>query len=89
MLTTGHTFALCLRLSFSSLVPKSIAEPVVTNAMNMEYNQYTVSFNTVSESKKSEVEQTMDRLCGLLVRVPGYSSRGPSSIPGATIFSEK
>jgi hypothetical protein len=29
-----------------------------------------------------------DRLCGL-VRVPGYRSRGPDSIPGATRFSEK
>jgi hypothetical protein len=26
--------------------------------------------------------------CGLVVRVPGYRSRGPSSIPGATRFSE-
>jgi hypothetical protein len=25
-----------------------------------------------------------DRLCGLVVRVPGYSSRGLGSIPGAT-----
>jgi hypothetical protein len=30
-----------------------------------------------------------DRLCGLVVRVPGYSSRGPGSIPGTTRFSEK
>jgi hypothetical protein len=28
-------------------------------------------------------------LCGLLVRVPGYKSRGPGSIPGTTRFSEK
>jgi hypothetical protein len=28
-------------------------------------------------------------LCGLLVRVPGYRSGGPGSIPGATRFSEK
>jgi hypothetical protein len=27
-----------------------------------------------------------DRLCGLVVRVPGYRSRGPGSIPGATRF---
>jgi hypothetical protein len=27
--------------------------------------------------------------CGLVVRVPGYTSRGPVSIPGATTFSEK
>jgi hypothetical protein len=30
-----------------------------------------------------------DCLCGLMVRVPGYRSRGPRSIPGATRFSEK
>jgi hypothetical protein len=30
-----------------------------------------------------------DRLCGKVVRVPGYISRGPGSIPGATRFSEK
>jgi hypothetical protein len=31
----------------------------------------------------------IDRLCGLVARVPGYISIGPGSIPGATIFSEK
>jgi hypothetical protein len=31
----------------------------------------------------------VDRLCGLVVRVPGYRSRGPDLIPGATSFSEK
>jgi hypothetical protein len=30
-----------------------------------------------------------DCLCGLVVRVPGYRSRGPGSIPGATRFFEK
>jgi hypothetical protein len=30
-----------------------------------------------------------DRLCGLVVRVPGCSSTGPDLIPGATGFSEK
>jgi hypothetical protein len=29
------------------------------------------------------------RLCGLVVRVPGYRSRGPGSILGASRFSEK
>jgi hypothetical protein len=32
---------------------------------------------------------TQDRLCGLVVRVPGYRSRGPGSILGATTFSEE
>jgi hypothetical protein len=27
-------------------------------------------------------------LCGPVVRVPGYRSRGPDSIPGGTRFSE-
>jgi hypothetical protein len=30
-----------------------------------------------------------DRLCGLVVGVPGYRLRVPGSIPGATRFSEK
>jgi hypothetical protein len=32
---------------------------------------------------------TLERLCGLVVKVPGYVSRGPGSIPGTTRFSEK
>jgi hypothetical protein len=32
---------------------------------------------------------SVDRLCGLVNRVPGYRSRGPSSIPDAIRFSEK
>jgi hypothetical protein len=31
----------------------------------------------------------IDGLCGPVVKVPGYRSRGPGSIPGATRFSEK
>jgi hypothetical protein len=31
----------------------------------------------------------IDCLCGLVVRVPGYSSTGLGSIPNATRFSEK
>jgi hypothetical protein len=30
-----------------------------------------------------------DRLCGLMVRVLGYRSGGPGSIPGTTRFSEE
>jgi hypothetical protein len=42
-------------------------------------------------SRKKEISDVMsnmaDRLCGLVVRVPGYRSRGPGSIPGSTKFS--
>jgi hypothetical protein len=42
-----------------------------------------------------ETLNILDQKCCVLtasvsmVRVPGYRSRGPDSIPGATIFSEK
>jgi hypothetical protein len=32
--------------------------------------------------------ETVDRLCGTVVRVPGYGARGPDSILGFTRFSE-
>jgi hypothetical protein len=35
------------------------------------------------------ISQKIDRLCGLVVRVLGYRSGGPASIPGTTRFSEK
>jgi hypothetical protein len=35
------------------------------------------------------MQKKVDRLCGLVVRVPGYRSSGTGSIPGATRFSEK
>jgi hypothetical protein len=31
----------------------------------------------------------LGHLCGLVVRAPGYKSKGPGSIPGITRFSEK
>jgi hypothetical protein len=34
-------------------------------------------------------QETNDRICGLVVRVPDYRSRGSGSIPGATRLSEK
>jgi hypothetical protein len=30
-----------------------------------------------------------DRLCGTVVTDPGYRTKGPGSIPGATRFSKK
>jgi hypothetical protein len=42
----------------------------------------------ISESRKIWrcVLDSSDRLCGLVVRVPGYRFRDPGSIPGATRF---
>jgi hypothetical protein len=33
-------------------------------------------------------KRNIDRLCGLVVRVPGYRTTGQGSIPGAIGFSE-
>jgi hypothetical protein len=33
--------------------------------------------------------EATDRLCGLVVCVPGYRAKGPGSIPGITRTSEK
>jgi hypothetical protein len=46
------------------LVYSFISETLITNNTN---NNYRISFFHVST----------DRLCGLVVRVPGYRSRGP------------
>jgi hypothetical protein len=49
----------------------------------------------ITKSKYEQIVQcttnsvAWDRHCGLVVRVPGYKSRGPGSISGATRFSEK
>jgi hypothetical protein len=41
-------------------------------------------------SQETEIElYKVDHLCGIVVRVPGYRSRGPGSIPGATRFSSR
>jgi hypothetical protein len=37
----------------------------------------------------AEKDIVKDHLCGLAVRVPGYRSRGPGFIPGATRLFEK
>jgi hypothetical protein len=47
----------------------------------------------VSANRKSFINKAVlykcDSIWGLVVRVPGYRSRDPGSIPGATRFSEK
>jgi hypothetical protein len=41
----------------------------------------------ILHSKYVELYKILDRLCGLVVRVLGYRSGGPGSIPGTTRFS--
>jgi hypothetical protein len=49
----------------------------------------TASFKRATFVFYEQSWQFLDRLCGLVARIPGYRSRGPGSIPEATGFSEK
>jgi hypothetical protein len=60
------------------------------NSSNL-WNIHGLGTRSIS-SRSGEIKNSyirIDRLCGLVVRVPGYIYRGLGSIPGATIFSEK
>jgi hypothetical protein len=52
---------------------------------------YIVTYTPIAGSNRemSSCIAAVHRLCGLVVRVPGYRSRGPGSISVATRYSEK
>jgi hypothetical protein len=90
----------CITMRISSIKPN---KPFIQEHMeNMKQikalsNELVSSFysdlnlnHIVSRHKYFETAfNNSSRLCGLMVRVPGYRSRDPGSIPGATRFSEK
>jgi hypothetical protein len=49
------------------------------------YHVYT----SIPENVKPKVLRLTGGLCGLVVRIPGYRSRGQGSVPFDTSFSEK
>jgi hypothetical protein len=51
-----------------------------THGFYIEQNTKTINFT---------VKYAVDRLCGLVARVPGYRSKDPDSIPAATRLSER
>jgi hypothetical protein len=52
-------------------------------------NNYNSIADNVNSSLSIHYDVRPDRLCGLVVRVPGYNPEVPGSITGATRFSEK
>jgi hypothetical protein len=55
-----------------------------------DYRRYQILWEVVGlERGPLSLVSTIDRLCGLVVRIPGYKSRDPGSIPGTTRLSEK
>jgi hypothetical protein len=64
------------------------------NSLVHHYEIVFVSFSFVvlelpGIQNKSSYLEIPDRFCGLVVRDPGYRSRGPGSISGDTRYSEK
>jgi hypothetical protein len=51
--------------------------------------EFSFFFSVVRTKFIYVMSKEVHRLCGLVVRVPGYISSGPGTIPGATRFSEK
>jgi hypothetical protein len=77
-----------IHLTFS--MPFLLVEILVTNISKNECgieNAY-ITF-ALTYIKYTFAYRAVDLLCGLVVRIHGYRSRGPGSIPGATRFSEK
>jgi hypothetical protein len=76
---------------------KAARAKIPTNARVRSFNCFTVPVFrwTFSHGKQKNLlsfhcaDDEVDRLFGLVVRVRGYRSGGPGSIPGTTRFSEK
>jgi hypothetical protein len=63
--------------------------PILNHCPQSTYWNVTASNSVDRYGHLLPLSNTLDRLCGLVVRVLGYRYRGPGSIPGATRFSEK
>jgi hypothetical protein len=61
-------------LLYSTLLYSTLQGRAITTCILYEINYYY---------------QYYDHLCSIVVRVPGYRSRGPDSIPAPIRFSEK
>jgi hypothetical protein len=53
------------------------------------HTQIGIQNTNILNYKIVDAQVLKDRLCGLVVRVPGYISRGPGSIPSSTRFYDK
>jgi hypothetical protein len=75
------------RLLSSTPPEASSGMKLAAGTWGRQRNTFTALYSTASTISFSKRED--NRLCGLMVRVHVYSSRGPGSIPGTTRFSEK
>jgi hypothetical protein len=85
-----------LRSSFALTTHASTAvkDQTERRKMMLKFSSFSLLFNFISSFVFqiccfSFLFFSVYRLCGVVVRVPGYRSRDPGSISGATRFSEK
>jgi hypothetical protein len=62
---------------------------VTTNLLLLEVPIFALLNENIVHFYVPPFKLPHDRLCGLVVRVPTYRSRGPGSILSSTRFSEK
>jgi hypothetical protein len=60
-----------------------------SHTFNAGYVRVTSTVGNEASERVSVRVPSVLPFCGLVVSVPGYRSRGPGSIPGATRFPEK
>jgi hypothetical protein len=71
--------------SFHLLHNKSVVANPIALEISLHEVKFSFLFIFIFLTLKS-VSDISDRLCGLVVKVPGYRFRGPGSILGATRF---
>jgi hypothetical protein len=74
--TANVAVDVCLELEFQLLLHLIFVRVVTLEFLSSFKDLVTVYY-------------VIDRLCGLVIRVPDYRSRGPGPIPSATTFPEK
>jgi hypothetical protein len=82
--TTNPTWLTWARKEWADITSRRFATVYLFICLFIVFNDLSISYWVYVRQN-----DMMDRLCGLVVRVPGYRSRGPGSIPDATRFSEK
>jgi hypothetical protein len=78
-------FLLVSCVAYSSILKMESVDAFETLVDYLTARRYITEYNIINHTNR----YLKDSLCGLLVRVPGYRSRGPGSVSGATRFSEK
>jgi hypothetical protein len=72
----------------SDVIPRESFSELGRRGKKIYFSESTLGVASVSNSYL-RLNGSCDRLCGLVVRVLGYRSRGLDSIPCAARFSEK